>query len=109
MPVKNTTAYLGIRILLVFHLGLSPSVSLANSTAHSSREKSLQVDNPGSDSGLSEEQKIGHLLNRAGFGPRPGDIEKVRRIGMDRYLDLQLHPTRMSDLSLDGRLRDLKT
>jgi hypothetical protein len=36
---------------------------------------------------LTEEQKILHLLNRAGFGPRPGEIERVRQMGLERYLD----------------------
>ena len=37
---------------------------------------------------LTEDQKILHLLNRAGFGPRPGDIERVQRMGIEQYLSL---------------------
>jgi uncharacterized protein (DUF1800 family) len=33
-----------------------------------------------------------HLLNRLAFGPRPGDVERVMKMGMDRYIDEQLHP-----------------
>ncbi|MFN3650315.1 MAG: DUF1800 domain-containing protein [Armatimonadota bacterium] len=32
------------------------------------------------------------LLNRAAFGPRPGDLERVREIGTDAYLEEQLSP-----------------
>jgi uncharacterized protein (DUF1800 family) len=46
---------------------------------------------------LTEEQKILHLLNRAGFGPRPGDIERVRKIGIERYIEEQLHPQDITD------------
>src|SRR5262252_10829856 len=46
---------------------------------------------------LAEDQKILHLLNRAGFGPRPGDIERVRHLGIDRYLEEQLHPEQIPD------------
>jgi uncharacterized protein (DUF1800 family) len=46
---------------------------------------------------LTEDQKILHLLNRAGFGPRPGDIERVRRLGLERYLEEQLHPENIAD------------
>ncbi|MGH9937636.1 MAG: DUF1800 family protein, partial [Blastocatellia bacterium] len=46
---------------------------------------------------LTEEQKILHLLNRAGFGPRPGDVERVRQMGIERYLEQQLHPEDLSD------------
>jgi uncharacterized protein (DUF1800 family) len=33
-----------------------------------------------------------HLLNRMAFGPRPGDIERVMKMGIDGYIDQQLHP-----------------
>jgi len=39
------------------------------------------------------------LLWRAGFGPRPGDVERIRRLGVERYIDQQLHPERR-----DGKL-----
>jgi len=35
---------------------------------------------------------IAHLLNRVSYGIRPGDIEKVQRIGVDNYLKAQLSP-----------------
>lgn len=36
-----------------------------------------------------------HVLNRLGYGPAPGDIDRVQRIGIDRYIDEQLHPERL--------------
>ncbi len=33
-----------------------------------------------------------HALNRLGYGPRPGEIERVRHKGLATYLDRQLHP-----------------
>jgi uncharacterized protein (DUF1800 family) len=53
---------------------------------------------------VTEEQRILHLLNRAGFGPRQGDVEKVKRMGIDKYIDLQLHPERINDSAADARL-----
>jgi len=35
----------------------------------------------------SSDQKITHFLNRIGFGPRPGDVELVQKIGIDKYLE----------------------
>ncbi len=58
---------------------------------------------------LNEEQKILHLLNRAGFGPRPGDIERVRQIGIERYLDEQLQPEDLADDLLAQPLQSLRT
>lgn len=38
-----------------------------------------------------------HALNRMAFGPRPGDIEHVRQIGIERYIDEQLNPQPLAD------------
>jgi uncharacterized protein (DUF1800 family) len=56
---------------------------------------------------LTEEQKIIHLLNRIGFGPRPGDVERVKRMGIDKYVDQQLHPDRIDDSGLQAKLAGL--
>jgi len=51
-----------------------------------------------------------HVLNRLGFGPRPGDIEQVRSIGVDRYIEEQLSPRNISlPQSLVTRLDSLET
>jgi uncharacterized protein (DUF1800 family) len=57
--------------------------------------------------GLTEDQKIVHLLNRTGFGPRPGDVERVKRIGIDKFIDQQLHPERLEDSAAELRLKNL--
>jgi len=36
-----------------------------------------------------------HVLNRLGYGPAPGELDHVRQIGVDRYIEEQLHPERM--------------
>src|SRR5215831_15402845 len=48
-------------------------------------------------SSLTEDQRIVHVLNRLGYGPRPGDVERVREMGLAAYLDRQLDPARLSD------------
>jgi uncharacterized protein (DUF1800 family) len=58
---------------------------------------------------LTEEQKILHLLNRAGFGPRPGDIERVRQMGIERYLEQQLQPEELPDELLARPMNQLGT
>src|SRR5579885_561798 len=52
---------------------------------------------------------ITHVLERTSFGIRPGDVERVQAQGLDRYLDDQLHPERLTDAGLDGRLAELET
>src|SRR5215831_7967250 len=58
---------------------------------------------------LSTDKRINHLLNRIAFGPRPGDIEAVRRMGIDKYIDLQLHPERINDSAIEARLSTLES
>ncbi len=58
---------------------------------------------------LSEEQRIVHLFNRLGFGARPGDVERVRQMGLERWLDMQLHPERIDDAAAQAKLRALPT
>src|SRR5262245_1437288 len=55
----------------------------------------------------TEQEKITHLLNRMSFGPRPGDVELVQKVGIDKYLDLQLHPEKLSDQGMEERLASL--
>ena len=58
---------------------------------------------------IGEEQKILHLLSRAGFGPRPGDVERVKQMGIERYLEEQLHPEDVADDFLNRPLQSLNT
>ena len=48
-----------------------------------------------------------HLLNRIGFGPRPGDVSRVLETGLERYIRDQLDAP--ADPELDSRLRRLVT
>ena len=56
---------------------------------------------------LTEEQKITHVLNRLGFGARPGDVERVRKIGLRQYIEQQLNPERISDTRAEDRVSNL--
>ncbi len=47
------------------------------------------------DVAANDDALVAHVLNRVAFGPRPGDVERVRRIGVDAYIDEQLHPERI--------------
>ncbi len=47
---------------------------------------------------LTDNEKwIVHTLNRLGYGQRPGDLERVRRMGLADYITLQLSPGRIPD------------
>jgi len=57
----------------------------------------------------TDDKAIAHLLDRIGYGPRPGDIDKVRRMGVTGYIEQQLHPDKISDGALEARLAPLQT
>ena len=50
-----------------------------------------------------------HALNRLTFGPRPGDVQEVMALGVERWIDLQLHPDKIDDSALNARLEPLRT
>jgi len=58
---------------------------------------------------LSDEQRILHVLNRLGFGARPGDVERVKATGVERYIEQQLNPGKISDALAETKVKDLPT
>ena len=56
---------------------------------------------------LTEEQRIVHVLNRLGFGARPGDVERVKAMGLENYINQQLNPEKISDTVAENKVRDL--
>src|SRR5260370_18804916 len=58
---------------------------------------------------LSEDQRILHVLNRLGFGARPGDVKRVKAMGIDNYISQQLFPEKIDDSASEARLQNLET
>ncbi len=57
---------------------------------------------------LTEDQKIVHVLNRLGFGARPGDVEKVKAIGLQKYIDRQLEAPSVEDAVAESKVNNLE-
>ena len=53
---------------------------------------------------LTETQQIVHVLNRLAYGPRPGDVERVRAMGIGAYIENQLDPAQIADPAVEARL-----
>ncbi|HEY3989487.1 MAG TPA: DUF1800 domain-containing protein [Acidobacteriaceae bacterium] len=53
---------------------------------------------------LTRRERAEHALDRLSFGARPGDVERVERMGVERWIDEQLHPERIDDTALQARL-----
>src|ERR1035438_646187 len=59
---------------------------------------------------LTGDQRIQHALNRLTFGARPGDLEEVRRIGLEKWIQAQLHPETIAEsATLEAKLKPLET
>ena len=46
---------------------------------------------------MTKDEQVLHALSRLTFGPRPGDVEAVARMGVKKWIDLQLHPERIPE------------
>ena len=56
-----------------------------------------------------DDKTIVHVLNRLGFGPAPGDVERVRRVGLAAFIAAQLEPDRVADDGMSARLAAFTT
>src|SRR5947209_16980559 len=58
---------------------------------------------------LSPDEAILHALNRLAYGPRPGDVERIRQMGLAKWIDQQLNPGSVDDKAVEARLQNLPT
>jgi len=91
---RRTVAFLSMATLLAgtFALGVS-----------------AQKGSGANPAALKEEQRILHALNRLGYGARPGDVERVKAMGLDNYIKQQLNPRQIDDSAAETRLKNLPT
>ena len=59
--------------------------------------------------GADEQKRAVHALNRLALGPRPGDVQRVTAMGVDKWIELQLHPDKIDDGALQARLAPFRT
>ena len=97
-----------IAVVLCWSFALPAPLGLAQQAAASATD-SLSLPNPPRRQGyhsdlIQGDDRILHALNRFTFGPRPGDLEAVRKLGLDNWFNQQLHPASIDDKDLDARL-----
>jgi uncharacterized protein (DUF1800 family) len=86
-------------VLLIMTLAQDPALLLAEGS-FSKHKKHSRVE-----SQLTEEQRATHVLNRLTFGPQPGEVDRVRAIGVENWIELQLNPERIDDSLLEAQLQ----
>jgi uncharacterized protein (DUF1800 family) len=92
-------------------LGLVLLISTAGLLAGDKKSKSKTAETAAAapSAQIEDDKRIVHALNRFTFGIRPGDVERVRAIGMDKWFDEQLHPDQINDSAVEARLAPFRT
>ncbi len=91
--VSFTTTRAVLAGALSVFLASQPLVALsASRTSDAKSPKATEIQG---------DERILHALNRLTFGPRPGDVDAVRRIGLKRWFEQQLNPSTIDDSALE--------
>ena len=110
----STTSRSLLALLLSFACVLSLSMDLPALAAIPSAAKDKKPKADPSLKGLpitelSPDEAILHALNRLAYGPRPGDVERVRQMGLAKWIDQQLNPNSIDDKAMEARLQNYPT
>src|SRR5438093_466471 len=92
---------------LAFSLGFNVSATAATAKDKKSKQDASLRGLPISE--LSPDEAILHALNRLAYGPRPGEVERIRQMGLAKWVEQQLNPNSIDDRALDARLADYPT
>jgi hypothetical protein len=84
---------------------LTSATALIAADKHKPKKNSTAVPQ------MDESKRALHALNRLTFGPRPGDLQRVEAMGVDNWIELQLHPEKIADsaLATQGNFATLET
>jgi uncharacterized protein (DUF1800 family) len=59
---------------------------------------------------IAKDKQTLHALDRLTFGPRAGDLEQARKLGVKKWIDQQLHPERIKENPvLEAKLKPLES
>src|SRR5262249_39415157 len=97
------------QLILLGLILLASAVFLAAGDKKSKTKDMQAAANSSPVTPMPDEKKIVHALNRLTFGVRPGDVDRVRAIGLDKWFDQQLHPEKINDSAMEARLAPFRT
>jgi uncharacterized protein (DUF1800 family) len=113
-PAISATPRSFLAAILSFTCVLSLSLDLPASAANPAAAKDKKPKADPSLKGLpitelSADEAILHALNRLAYGPRPGDVERLRQLGLAKWIEQQLNPNSIDDRAVEARLQDYPT
>jgi uncharacterized protein (DUF1800 family) len=99
-----------LSIACIFSLGLDLPANAANPAAAKDKKPKADPALKGLPiTELTPDEAILHALNRLSYGPRPGDVERVRQMGLAKWIEQQLNPNAIDDKAMEARLQDYPT
>ena len=69
----------------------------------------LATGAPAIQAAAADDAAVIHALNRLSYGPRPGDVERVKAMGLQKWIEAQLAPSRIDNRALEAKLQRLET
>lgn len=105
-------AFLSVLLSLSCFLSLGmdiPALAALPAAAKNKKQKQDPVLKGLPITELSADEAILHALNRLSYGPRPGDVDRIRQMGLAKWIDQQLNPNSIDDHALEARLEKYPT
>jgi uncharacterized protein (DUF1800 family) len=85
-------------------IGVLPFTASAQTTAKQGARVGAMVATAPTLREQTADQQVLQVLNRLAFGPRPGEVQQVRSMGVDAWITEQLHPDKIDDSAMDQLL-----
>src|SRR5258708_4093383 len=99
-----------LSIAFVFPTGIAlPAPAAAASRAKDKKPKQDAALKGLPITELSADEAILHALNRLAYGPRPGDVERVRQMGLAKWIEQQMNPNAIDDRGVEARPEQFPT
>jgi uncharacterized protein (DUF1800 family) len=98
--IRQTTAALTLAAVLAIPFAAEAQQKMSKPVAQTNTATAAKK--------LTEDQKILHVLSRLGFGARPGDVERVRQIGLEKYIEQQLNASAIDDSAVTAKLQNFE-
>ena len=106
-PKALLAAFLSIACVL--SLGVDVPATAAIPAAKDKRPKQDRALKGLPITELTADEAILHAMNRLAYGPRPGDVDRVRQMGLAKWIDQQLASNTIDDKAVNARLENLPT
>ena len=90
--------------MILCFLALTPAWA-AKKTPPPDRTVTVKLPSPPKLKQIQGDDRVFHALDRLTFGPRPGEIDQVKAMGLDVWINQQLHPANIDDTAMEQRLQ----